>query len=83
MPKIECKMEEWWINSSLNISNNDCTLYGDVYGHPEYKDGSFIAVPLLRADFTKLVAETDDSIVKLGEPQSIDRIMRRLGKEVK
>jgi len=83
MPKIECKMEEWWINSALNVSDNPCTLDGDIYGHPSYQEGAFVALVLQRADFISMVAETEDAYIKLGEPQSIDRILNKMKEEDK
>jgi len=79
MPKIECKLEDWWINSTLNVTDNPCTLYGDIYGHPAYDEGKFVTLVLLKADFTTMVAETEDAYVKLGVAQSIDRILKKKG----
>ena len=77
MPKIECKIENWWVNSCLIVGDHWCQLYGDIYGHPAYSDGTFVAFSLLKADFVNLVAETEDAYVRLCEPQTIDRIMNR------
>jgi hypothetical protein len=80
MPKIECKLEDWWINSSLHVTDNPdnpCTLYGDIYGHPDYNEGKFVTLVLLKADFTTMVAETADAYIKLGVAQSLDGILKK------
>jgi hypothetical protein len=74
-------MEDWWINSALNVADNPCTLYGDIYGHPAYVEGTFVALVLIKADFISMIAETEDAYIKLGEPQSIDRVLKKLAKE--
>lgn len=77
-PKIECRMELWWINSALLEREFGCAIYGDVFGHPGYQDGEFTVFEVIRADFTNAVVETNDAYVKLGERQSLERVLARL-----
>jgi hypothetical protein len=52
-------------------------LYGDIYGHPDYNEGKFVTLILLKADFTTMVAETADAYIKLGVAQSLDGILKK------
>jgi hypothetical protein len=90
MSKIECKIEAWWISSGFwksAVSATDphasCCVFGDIYGHPDYRDGAFVSLELLKADFVSMVVETDDAYIKLAEPQSLDRILCKLEGKVK
>lgn len=76
-PKIECKMEFWWLNSVLS-EDGILTLHGNIYNYPAFKDGEFVALTVERVNMINSVAETSDAIIKLGTPESVDRILGKM-----
>lgn len=77
--KLEGRVEKWWI--TVNLIGDGGVIFGEFYGLQGmgFKEGSYHLVDhLQRVDFIRMIAETPDAYIFLGEPQNIERVLGKL-----
>jgi hypothetical protein len=78
--KLEGRIERWWFSSNLLFEMGD-ELCGDFYGLQElgFQEGEFSHISgVLRIDFVNEVCETEQAFIKLGQRQSINKVLEKM-----
>jgi hypothetical protein len=80
------RIENWWLTANLIFDSvaNGIILYGEFYGLSELglEEGRFAhKAGIWRVDFLERVVEFEDCYVKLGDPQSVEKVLAKALRE--